>query len=427
MHNALAASAVLPHHETQSGVVDLRSRLHVCSLDERQAWEALQNELLQALQLHSHEMHIDCETECLKIRTNTLSGSIETRLAADNRLIQALRLLEQQPWSNNAKAIHGRAWFLTRLQERDHFYQLDHIQSSSGSAYTLRLLYDAQNPLPQLDQLFTLRGQSNCLRERLNQTDGLILLADVDRVRRVRTARAIAQYMTSPNRRILLSETTCHPLVPGINQLTLPLEANSEHHLAWQQACNMSYDLIIALEITHDPVSLTRLATENCKVVQGVCANNASKALAQLLATGTRPEAVARALTSIIIQHPVALACERCKRSANISHELNNWIARKNPMQPDAINEWLHERLSDSFVQTEGCDQCNQTGVGQVILIAECVDLSRDIQDALYDGDIRYAIDNLVSSDQLPSQLIKLSRNGKITIDQAINRLNVYH
>ena len=124
----------------------------------------------------------------------------------------------------------------------------------------------------------------------------------------------------------MMSETTCHPLIPGITQITLPLDATTEHYQAWRQACDTSYDVIIALETDHEPSRLTRLASENTLVVQGVCAGSASGALGQLLASGVRPEAIARSLKGIIVQYPVPLICQHCKTAVPVDDELNEWI-----------------------------------------------------------------------------------------------------
>lgn len=423
MHNVLSASAAFPYLQPTANVVDLRTRLSACAIDERQAWEALHSQLSQSLRVHSVEIHIDCETDGLRMRTITPDGGTELRLSIADDLLKALQLLENPSSTGKNNSTCGRNWFLIKLEERDHLYQLDHVQSSSGHSYTLRRLYDAQNPLPQLDQLLKFQNQSNHLRKRLKQANGLILLADVDRVRRVRTARALAQCMTSPTVRILLSETECHPLIAGTNQIIISQETHRAQQQAWQQACDMSYDIIFALEITHDPVRLTRLATENCLVVQGTCASSASKALTQLLASGTRPEAIAQALTSIVVQHEVAMACERCKCPATISHEINEWIGQQSPVRPGEIQNWLTERLSDNFVQAEGCEYCDDTGISGIVLITECFDLTPDILDALNDGDLRYALESLHKEDQFPSQLIRLARKGDITVDHAIHLL----
>lgn len=423
MFNALKASAVLPHYPQQTSVVDLRTRLHACAVDERGAWSALQHQLEEMLDLHSHEIHVEVDDQYLILRINTLDGFVETRLLPDDPLRDAIRQLDRQLWPDSTQPLVYRAWFLIGLYEHDYLFQVDYVTTSAGSTHTMRRLYDVRNPLPQLEQLITLPDQAMQLRKLVHLPQGLILLADADRISRVRTARALAQCLTGPQRRILLSETTCHPLVPGTTQITLPLDAKEEHHKAWRQACDMSYDVIIALEIDHAPSTLTRLASEKCFVIQGACASRASQALAQLIASGTRPEAIARVLTHVIVQHQVALACEQCRCPSPLDDKLNQWVTEQAPVRPGAINDWLTQRLSDNFVQAQGCEQCNDTGVEKVILVCECVEMTREIADALYDGDVFYAMECLDRSDGFSTQLLKLARAGTICIEHAFASL----
>lgn len=421
MHHALVASATLPKHLLRPRIVDLRTRLRDCSIDDQAAWSALQIQLERTLDHHSHELYLDRDAECIRLQITSTNGFIGNRLLKADPLYDALSLLQRELWPDRSQALSQRSWFLISLYKRDYIFQIDYIRTSSGSTFTLRRLYDTKNPLPQLEELIGLPAQAARARQRLQRPHGLILLADIDRCSRVRTARALAQCLTGPDRRILLSETTCHPLVPGITQITVPLEAQEEHQQAWLQACNLSHDVIIALEIDHAPVRLTRLASENRLVIQGLAANSASHALTQLIASGTRPEAIARALTSVLVQHQIAVACEKCKCPTPLDDKLNNWISQQNPVKPGAIQDWLDDRLTDNFVGAGGCDACNHTGVEKIILSLDCVDVPAEVQDALCDGDVRYAVEYFDRKNAFPEQLVRLARMGVITIQHAID------
>lgn len=423
MRNALTASAVLPDHPSSAQVVDLRARLKACSVEERNAWSALQAYLEHTLHLHSDECHIDMDAHGTRLCARTPAGSSEQRLAHDAQLPSSLELLARRLWPTTTTVLSHRGWFLIQLADSEYLFQIDHLRSSGGSRYTLRRLYDTQDPLPQLDKLITLPGQAGQLRSRLDKSHGMMLLADENRINRVRSTRAIAQSMTQPERRILLSETTCHPVVAGTTQVTLPLVSQANHFEAWRQACDMSQDVIIALETDHDASRLAGLSMQGTQVVQGVAARTAGKALAQLIASGVRPEALARTLTCVVVQRQIELPCEHCKSPSCVDETLIDWVSTHSAVKADDIRHWLAERLSDNFVQTEGCAVCHDTGVGNVTTLIECIDMNEDVLDALCDGDVRYAIDCVSGLSQTAASLVQLARSGSVTVTHAMQQM----
>ncbi len=425
MRNALTATAVHSTHPQHSGVVDLRGRLRACHVDERAAWFSLQEHLELALQQHAHELHFDEEPSCIRYRIRSTFTTTEHRLPLDDSLSKALVLLANQLWPEEAGELSHRAWFLIKTAKQDLLFQSDHIKTSGGTAITLRPLHDIKNPLPQLEHIFSLPGHALTVRENVRQTKGLILLADTDRTRRVRTARAIAQCLTAPDQRILLAETNYHPLVPGVTQIALPIHASKKQKLAWRQACDMSYDVMIALESDHDVAQLNQHAHQKNLVIQGVCTDTPSLALTQLIANGARPESLARSLKIILTQHCIALACEDCKCPTNPDERLERLMNQHSPLKSGAIGDWLADRLSDNFVQTLGCASCHDTGVGAVTTLVDSIKITVDIQEALFDGDVRFATNALDQQARVEKQIIALARNGTISFLHAVHHLEL--
>lgn len=423
MRNALTAKAVHPTHPQHAGVLDLRGRLRACHVDERAAWFSLQERLELALRQHAHELHFDEEPSCIRYRIRTAFTTTEHQLPLDDPLSTALALLGSQLWPSDVNELSHRAWFLIKIAEQDLLFQSDHVKTSGGTAITLRPLYDIKSPLPQLEQIFTLPGQALSVRKNIQDNKGLILLADTDRTRRVRTARAIAQCLTSPDHRILLAETNCHPLVPGVTQVALPVHANEEQKLAWRQACDMSYDVMIALESDHDVAQLTQHAHRKTLIVQGVCTDTPSLALTQLIANGARPESIARSLKIVLTQHRIALACEQCKCPTIPDERLERWMNQHSPVQSGAISAWLTDRLSDNFVQALGCASCRDTGVGAVTTLVDSIKITADIQEALCDGDVRFATNALDQQTGVENQIIALAQLGMISFLHAVEHL----
>lgn len=407
--------------------IDLCTVTTVCALRERPAWDALEQTLLYALKRHSAELHIELEPDCLRIRHLLPAGFDESRLALTHPLNDAIRALQQQMWPLFDRRLSRSGWFLFAVDAEKFLFRLDMVSTTNGNSYVLHRLHNTRNPLQSLDELMPCVKQLSRLRSLLDHPSGLIALAGHSFAGRLALCRAIAQTMVSPDRKIVMAETDYHPAVPRTTQIVVAKHPTNEQLASWQMGCDMSANSIITPSTEHANSALIGKACEECLVVQGVAAHSAANALKRLLAAGIKPEMIAASLKAIVIGYQIGHVCEHCKVPSKPSDIENTWVGRHSPMREGAIKDWLQERLADTFFVAPGCAQCSQTGISEMKHHMQIVDIGQDIQDALYDGDVRFAIRTLNDAEYLPQLLLKQAQQGNIPLKEAIrlsNRVN---
>lgn len=404
--------------------VDLCAITTVCAIRERPAWNALEAELKHALLSYSCELHIELESDCLRLRHLLPGGFDEKRLGLNHPLNDAILVLQQQLWPLFDRRSSKSAWFVFPIDTDKYLFRLDLVSSSSGSSLVLRRLHSTSRPLHSLDELLACSDEIRSMRKLIRSSSGLIALAGDSMVGRLSLCRAIAQSLVSPDKKIVMAEEEYHPSVPRTTQIMLPSHPNAEQLASWQLGCEMSASSIITAFTHSASNTLAGKACEDCLVIQGVQATSAAGALKRLIAAGIRPEILASSLFAIASAYQIGHICELCKVPRKLSNTECNWISQYSPMREGAIKHWLAERLTDSFFEAPGCEACSSTGIGKMKFHLQITHISQAVQDALFSGDIRRAVQLITEADTLPQLLLKQAQQGKIPLAESIRISN---
>lgn len=405
-----------------SQVVDLCNVSDKCTLAERHSWQALQLLLDDANRQYADEVHIEPDQDCWRLRMRSPFEFTETRVQGTDKYKLSMELLTSYLWKNRPNNTARRCWFHFNVCDIPRLVQFDVVPTSRGDTYMIRLLHELTTPPARLDQLSFSRNQRSQLRSLINSNSGLLLLASDVRDARTQTARAIAQELVAPDKKIVCAESPCHPLLSRTTQLSMDFPASPEQTISWIAACQMVPNAIVACQALEDDTArqLVRFATENTLVMQSVEATNAANAMDRLLSMGTRSEAIARSLSAIVIQRRVRSVCDHCKITQAPDDAGNTWLAYHSPIVEGNIKDWLNHRITSNFSHGEGCSFCRNSGCGAPMDIFDIVTPSDEITDALYDGDVRYALYLLRQNTSLENRLLKLAREGEISLTEAM-------
>ena len=405
-----------------SQVIDLCHVSHQSSVADRHSWQALQLLLDDANQQHADEVHIEPDQDCWRLRLRSPFEFTETRVQGTDKYKRSMELLQRHLWDATSVDQARRCWFHFTVCGVPRLVQLDVVPASRGDTYLFRLLHELTAPPARLDQLALSARQRNQLKAVINKNSGLVLLASDVRDARTQTARAIAQELIAPDKKIICAESPCHPLLPRTTQLSMDLPASPAQTRSWIAACQMVPNAIVACQTLEDETArqLVRFATENTLVLQSVEACDAANAVDRLISMGIRSEAIARSLSAIVIQRRARSVCVHCKTARAPDDAGNTWLAYHSPIVEGNIKDWLNHRMSSSFSLGDGCPHCRNSGNGEPLDIFDIVTLSDEMKDALYDGDIRYALHLLKQSTSMENILLKLARNGVISLTEAM-------
>ncbi|MFK8077525.1 MAG: ATPase, T2SS/T4P/T4SS family [Granulosicoccus sp.] len=419
--SSTATVSLHPDHASEHPV-DLCHVFDTCTQVERASWELIREIVAEAQKQHAHEIHIEPDEECWRLRYRSPFNFVENRISNVDEYQSSLTLLESYLWDSSHTDSPKRGWFGFKAESTEQLLQLDVVPSARGNTYLITFLQPLKTPPPRLDELAMTKGQQNKIRDILTQPSGMMLIASDVTHARARTARAFAQELVSPDKKIVCVDSPGHPLLPRTTQLAMDTPPTTQQVQNWQAMCRLGCDAIIACQPLDDALvpELSRIATEQTFVVQSARVKNAVDAIARLLALGVRSEAIARSLSAVVVLRQAQCVCQYCRVSQIPDDAGTSWLAAHSPIKPNNINDWLRHRMRSSFSSGAGCGRCSQTGVGKALEIYDIVPLDDSVKDALYDSDIRYALSLLQEQTTLPGQLLKLAQEGIITLDEAM-------
>lgn len=409
-------------HTPDAQTIDLCSIVRMCPAYEQDRWISLQALLENAASADIEQIHVEPDHDCWRLRLRGPFSFDESRLDQAHIYRDCLSLLSTYMWGDPVQNQTRRGWFGFTLASVPRLLQLDVVPSSRGQTYMITVLHAFKAPAPNLDKLALNRSQQKQLRALLQHNNGLILLASEMTQGRAQTARALAQEMVSPDRKVVCADMPGHPLLPRTSQLAMDSPATAEQHKAWSAMCRMGADAIVACQSMDDELAgkLAQFAAENTLVIQGVGVTSVTDAIDRLLGMGVRPESLARIVRAVVIQRHVRCLCTYCRTPKAPDDAGTAWLARYSPIKSNNINDWLRHRMHASFSDAVGCDRCEQTGYGTSREVFDIVTLSEEVVDSLYDADIRYAKTLLQKHhDAMAEQMLRLAQEGIITIAEA--------
>lgn len=367
------------------------------------------------------EIHLEPDDNCLRLRMRSSYSFSEERIENTDDYLNCLALLESYLHEESAHTPIRRSWFSFTLLTGPRLIQLDAVPTSRGDTYLITLLHDLKAPPPRLDELGLSRGQLTQLRDLLKNESGLLLIASGRTQARTQTARAIAQELVAPDRKIACIDSPGHPMLPRVTQLTVDNVVAPAQQSVWSALSDLRCDAVVACHTHSDDMSvhLARLATESALVTQGVGVSSAADAVDYLLGLGVRSSTLARALSGILVQRQLQCLCPHCREPQAPDDLGTAWLAEHNPIKGNNINHWMRHRMRASFSTAKGCEKCQFTGNGKTLELFALVTLEDDIRDALYDNDIRFALGRLREAPLMNRDLQRLAQEGIITLAEA--------
>ncbi len=419
--SSTATVSLHPDHASEHPV-DLCHVFDSCTESDRLSWDLLRETVAEAQRQHAHEIHIEPDEDCWRLRYRSPFNFTEIRLETVAQYQSCLTLLESYLWDSTHSDLPKRGWFGFIVQSTEQLLQFDVVPSARGYTYLITFLQPLKTPPPRLDELAMTRTQQSKIREFLSQPSGMMLIASDVTHARARTARALAQELVAPDKKIICVDSPGHPLLPRTTQLAMDTPPTTQQVQNWTAMCRLGCDAIIACQTLDDGLipELSRIATEHTFVVQSVRVKTAADAIARLVSLGVRSEAIARSLSAVVVLRQAQCVCQYCRENQIPNDAGTEWLAEYSPIKPNNINDWLRHRMRASFSHGSGCNRCNHTGMGKALEIYDIVPIDDAVKDALYDSDIRYALTLLQEQTTLPSQLLKLAQEGIITLAEAI-------
>ena len=212
---------------------------------------------------------------------------------------------------------------------------------------------------------------------------GLVLVAGPTGSGKTTTFYACLSHLATPERKLISIEDPVEFLLPGVLQVPLRAHQGVTFAVAVRSALRAAVDVMLVGEIRdHETLQLCHQAALTGHVVFSTLhADEAARALIRMVEIGSDPFLVADATRLIVAQRLVRLLCRECSTESQPPMALLEQAAQ---IARTGGVDWT--ALPRTYRQAQGCPRCNQTGYRGRTVVAEALEVTPQIGEALRRG-----------------------------------------
>ncbi len=299
------------------------------------------------------------------------------------------------------------------------------LPTQFGDSITAKIDYIQQPPL-SLQQLISSREILDPIQNLIHSDRGLILIVGEQNSGKATTVYASLAELNQSHRLIYAIDRQLKYTVPGINQITLPTEADDHTVSHTIHTCLSQYPDVLSLgSISSLPIAQAALnaVARGCLVFATIQAETAGRAIAQLIDLGVPAAQLYTAMIGIISQKMLKQVCPECRRSHEPDQgelaELGNTVLSLDDHRPYYRAHSLNLAEIDLAKQANDlCPKCQGSGYRGAIGIHEVLTISDRFKSTILNGDAE-SIDLASQETGMRSFMdlaIKLFRDGKTTL-----------
>jgi len=209
----------------------------------------------------------------------------------------------------------------------------------------------------------------------LKEPSGLILVTGLSGSGRTTTLYSMLQELRNDSRKIFTIEEPIHKRIDGINQTELEGGDGLHYSAAIENALKQDTDVIFIGEIRNLETAemAIKASLSGHLVISSLQTKSAPDTIARLLNMGVSETNLSQALTCVINQKLLNRICDRCR-------EVDKKVTPAHLAKFGFKKE--HLKNINAYIG-EGCDACDQTGVGGHIAIHEFIKISEPMRNAI--------------------------------------------
>lgn len=351
-------------------------------------------------------VHVEPVEDGWRLRFRHDDGLSDSRLADNDPLPSALSLLHRN------LPIQARTLTSSLSGER-HLVSIDRIETTDRHQYSVTLHGNALTP-QRLDRLDMTAAQLKQLRSIQKARRGWIIVGSDASMDGEHVVRAIAQELIAPDRKLVCLEPARHPPLAGVTQI------DARTPIATLLALDPD---AVCMTAASDATTLTQLAwraTQDLLVVQRCSLRRPSEAIRQLSSLGLPSAWIAMNVPLIVMRHRVRSLCRSCRTMARADETLEPW---RQSSDSDNLSAWLQRSLELRFDTGPGCEVCDGQALRGTRDITCLIELTDDVRQALFDGDIDAACRRVDAGSSLGHRLGEMVYSGIISATEVKRHL----
>ena len=340
--------------------------------------------LAQALKRRASDIHIEPETDCLRIRYR-IDGSLHEVLRVpkinQNAILARLKIISNLDITENRTPQDGR--FKVKTEGREIDFRVSSLPTSFGQKFVLRAL-DKNNLSIGLDKLGFSQQPAEVFKEAIARPFGMILVTGPTGSGKSTTLYSVLNQLNTLDRNIVTIEDPVEYQVEGITQLQVRPNIGLDFASGLRSILRQSPDVIMIGEIRDAETAdiAIKAALTGQLVLSTLHTNDAISSITRLIDMVIEPFLVASSVIMLCAQRLARKICLKCRKPIEISDD----FLKKIDFDGKA-----------NFYAAEGCKYCNNTGFYGRIAVLET---------ALIDDTVREMIIRKKSIDEIKAYMI---------------------
>ena len=306
--------------------------------------------LTKAINNRASDIHIEMFRDHCIIRTRTdglLYKQTKCSLEQGRQLISQLKIQADLDIAEKLLPQDGRFIFTFETHKKRHC-RISTCPCIHGEKLVIRLLDNHQSIL-DIKQLGMLSHQQTLLIEKINKTQGLVIITGPTGSGKTITIYSALSIINTIHRNITTIEDPVEIELNGINQVNINKAVGFDFCNALKTFLRQDPDVIVVGEIrdTETAKMAIRAAQTGHLVLATMHANNAIDTIQRLNHLGISTFDAVNTISLIIAQRLVRKLCTHCKKTM----DPNNPLLKMDPLKLIELNV--------QYVEANDCEQCH--------------------------------------------------------------------
>ncbi|MDO8662082.1 MAG: GspE/PulE family protein [Candidatus Omnitrophota bacterium] len=316
--------------------------------------------LNQALKKRASDIHIEPESDCLRIRyrvDGSLLDVFRIPKVKQNAILARIKIIANLDITENRVPQDGR--FKVKFEGKEVDFRVSGLPTTFGQKFVLRAL-DKGNLSIGLDKLGFSEEPTRIFKEAVAKPFGMILVTGPTGSGKSTTLYSILNQLNTPEKNIITVEDPVEYQIEGITQIQVRPEIGLDFASGLRSLLRQSPDIIMIGEIRDSETAdiAIKASLTGQMVFSTLHTNDSISSITRLIDMGVEPFLVASSVIMLCAQRLARKICMKCRKPIEI---------------PEDFLKKIGFTEKANFYAAAGCKYCNNTGFFGRVAILEAV------------------------------------------------------
>ncbi|MDP9152436.1 MAG: GspE/PulE family protein [Myxococcota bacterium] len=374
---------------------------------------ALVNELVRlAVSQRASDIHLEPKHDVMKVRFRVDGALVDVQpiaVAVGTQVVSRVKVLAKMDIAERRLPQDGQITVDLEGGKRVHL-RASTFPASQGEKVVLRVL--SSQKLIAFEDLGLDSNARTTLREVLNRPQGFVVTGGPTGAGKTSTLYALMQLIDTRELNVVTLEDPIEVELDGLTQGQVNLRTGFTFAAGLRSILRQDPDVIMVGEMRDAETARIAMqaALTGHLVLSTLHTSDTVETIVRLVDLGVEPWIVANALSAVLAQRLVRVACQHCRRPAKLERDL--WDG----------DDVLLPAGSD-IMRTKGCDKCMRTGYRGRTGIFEVVELDDELRELIKAKAPAREYREIYSRRRIPSLrhagLLKIQA-GMTTVDEVL-------